>query len=77
VEKSIGQLRRSVPPSDPRAGTGLLILLEHFVGPEIDRLWRLRRAYTETEMDQAPVALHRLEFVRWLVTTGRLTDQLA
>ena len=47
-----------------------------FVGPEIDRLWRLRRDYVETEMDQAPIDLHHLEFARWLVMTGRLTEDL-
>jgi hypothetical protein len=50
---------------------------EGFIGPEIDRLWRLRRDHVETEMDRAPVDLHRLEFVRWLVANGRLTDQVA
>ena len=48
-----------------------------FTAPEIDRLCRLRRAYTESEMDQAPADLRRLEFVRWLVVTGKLTDQIA
>jgi hypothetical protein len=48
-----------------------------FTAPEIDRLCRLRRDYAESEMDQAPVDQRRLEFVRWLVVTGKLTDQIA
>ena len=43
---------------------------------EIKRICRLRREYAENEMDQAPADFHRLEFVRWLVMTGRLTEQL-
>ncbi len=43
---------------------------------EIDRLCRLRKERAENEMDQAPVNLRRLEFVRWLVATGKLTDTL-
>ncbi len=48
-----------------------------FTASEIDRLCRFRRDYAESEMDQTPADLRRLEFVRWLVTTGRLTDQIA
>jgi hypothetical protein len=44
---------------------------------EMDRLTQLRRDYRVGEMDQAPVDYTRLEFARWLVTTGRLTDQIA
>jgi hypothetical protein len=45
---------------------------------EIDRLSRLQRVYAnKTEMDQADLDLRRLRFVRWLVETGKLTDQLA
>lgn len=47
-----------------------------FVGPVIDRLYRLRRNYRMSELDQAPLDLCRLQFVRWLVATGRLSDQL-
>jgi hypothetical protein len=44
---------------------------------EIDRLWRLRRACADrSEMDQAALDLRRLQFTRWLVETGKLTDQL-
>jgi hypothetical protein len=48
-----------------------------FTTQEIDRLYRLRRDYTVSQMDQAPANHRRLEFVRWLVTTGRLSDQIA
>ena len=48
-----------------------------FTASEIDRLCRLRRNYTESELDQAPVDHRRLEFVRWLEVTGKLTDQIA
>jgi hypothetical protein len=53
--------------------------LLHRVGcgeEEIARLSRLRRDYRMGEMDQSPLDLNRLQFVRWLVTTGRLTDHL-
>lgn len=53
------------------------ILLESgFTRVEIDQLSRLRKNYREKESLQAPEFQRRLEFVRWLVTTGRLTDQL-
>lgn len=49
-----------------------------FSAQEIDRLSRLRRVYAKkSEMDQATLDLRHLEFVRWLVQTGKLTDQLA
>jgi len=41
----------------------------------IKRLAHFRRAYTPTSLDQAQLDLKRLAFVRWLVTTGRLTEQ--
>jgi hypothetical protein len=48
-----------------------------FSTQEIDRLCRLRRAYADKgEMDQAALDLRCLQFVRWLVETGKLTDQL-
>lgn len=45
--------------------------------PEIDRLWRFRRNFVVREMNQASADLRHLEFIRWLVVTGRLTDQVA
>ncbi len=48
-----------------------------FAEAEVTRLSKLRREYTEKERLQT-LALHRrLEFIRWLVTTGKITDQLA
>ncbi len=43
---------------------------------EITRLSQFRRAYRANELDQAPADLARLQFVRWLVVHGKLTDQL-
>ncbi len=43
---------------------------------EIDRLTRLRRNYVQKELDQSPADRRRLEFIRWLVATGKLTDQV-
>jgi hypothetical protein len=49
-----------------------------FSAQEIDRLSRLRSMYAKkSEMDQASLDLRHLEFIRWLVKTGKLTDQLA
>jgi hypothetical protein len=44
---------------------------------DITRLYQLRRSYVTNEWDRAPADQSRLRFVRWLVETGRLTDQLA
>ena len=43
---------------------------------EIARLSRLRRDYRMGGLDQPPLDLNRLQFVRWLITTGRLADHL-
>jgi hypothetical protein len=48
-----------------------------FTTLEITRLYKFRRAYIANELDQAPADLARLQFVRWLVVNGKLTDQLA
>ena len=45
-----------------------------FAEAEIVRLSQLRRDYRMCELDQSPLDLKRLQFVRWLVVTGRLTD---
>ena len=47
-----------------------------FTESEIDQLSRLRRNYAEQENAQGLADHRRLEFTRWLVTTGRLTDQI-
>ncbi len=49
---------------------------EGFTEPVIARLYHLRTTYGKSEMDQAVLDSRRLEFVRWLVKTGRLTDQI-
>ena len=45
-------------------------------GIEIDRLYRLRQTFQTSELDQSSLDLNRLQFVHWLVITGRLTDHL-
>ena len=44
---------------------------------EMHRLTRLRHDHDEKERQQALAEHRRLEFVRWLVTTGKLSDQIA
>jgi hypothetical protein len=41
---------------------------------EIERLYRFRDTYVQTHIDQADLDIRHLEFIRWLVSTGRLTD---
>ena len=48
-----------------------------FTKAEIESLERLRRAYSEKSSWLTPAEERRLAFVRWLVTTGRLTEQVA
>lgn len=43
---------------------------------EIERLIRLHQTYQPTEMDQATLDYRHLEFIRWLVLHGKLTEQL-
>ncbi|MBV8696027.1 MAG: hypothetical protein JO125_08670 [Chloroflexi bacterium] len=47
-----------------------------FAEVEMKKLSQLRKQYTEQEKFQEMANYRRLEFVRWLVSTGRLTDQL-
>jgi hypothetical protein len=47
-----------------------------FTEAEIAYLERLRRAYSENSSWLTPAEERRLAFVRWLVTTGRLTEQV-
>ncbi|GER83451.1 MAG: hypothetical protein IRZ31_06660 [Thermogemmatispora sp.] len=44
---------------------------------EMRRLARLREEYAEREQQQALAEHRRLEFVRWLVARGKLSDQIA
>lgn len=48
-----------------------------FAEKEMIQLSRLRSDYNERERRQAAADYRRLEFVRWLVSTGKLTDQIA
>lgn len=43
---------------------------------EIDRLRRLRRNAQATELEQPSLEVKRLEFAHWLVSIGRLTEQI-
>ena len=45
-------------------------------GREIRRLQKFYRRYSINEMDLSSEDLRRLEFVRWLVTTHRLSEQI-
>ncbi len=48
-----------------------------FAEVEMNRLSRLRRDHHEKEKLLALAEHRRLEFVRWLVIVGKLTDQIA
>ena len=48
-----------------------------FAEAEMNRLSRLRRDHNERERLQATADHRRLEFVRWLVSVGKITDQIA
>lgn len=42
-----------------------------FTKSAIDQLYRLRRSYRTSELDQASLDRRRLGFIHWLVTTGQ------
>jgi hypothetical protein len=46
-----------------------------FSQAEIDRLTELRKAFHEQQAWQALIIQRRLEFMRWLVLNGRLTER--
>jgi hypothetical protein len=48
-----------------------------FAEGEMQRLSKLRQDYNEREKRRAIADHRRLEFIRWLVTTGKLSDQIA
>ncbi|TMC18661.1 MAG: hypothetical protein E6J34_16630 [Chloroflexi bacterium] len=48
-----------------------------FAENEMNQLSKLRLYHTEKENQAAAAAHRRLEFIRWLVSTGKLTDQIA
>jgi hypothetical protein len=51
-----------------------MLLERGFIPEQIERLRQLRYTYTERELVQITKERRRLEFARWLVCTGRLTD---
>lgn len=57
--------------------TGEMLYQAEFTASEIDRLEKLRRVYAENKQNHMSENYRRLEFVRWLVTTGKLTEQIA
>lgn len=48
-----------------------------FAEGEMQRLSKLRQDYADQAKRQALADHRRLEFVRWLVTNGRLSEQIA
>jgi hypothetical protein len=44
---------------------------------EMDQLRKFRRDYNEKQKQEALADQRRLEFVRWMVTNNRLTEELA
>jgi hypothetical protein len=48
-----------------------------FTERTIARLYRMRQTYGQDKMDQIALDQRHLEFARWLVQTGRLSDQLS
>lgn len=48
-----------------------------FAEGEVKLLSKLRRDHAERERRNAAAEHRRLEFIRWLVDTGKLTDQIA
>jgi hypothetical protein len=48
-----------------------------FAESEALQLSRLRIDYHEKERRRAVVDRRRLEFIRWLVSTGKLSEQIA
>jgi hypothetical protein len=48
-----------------------------FTQGQVEDLGRLRRAYPAKEMYVTSADQRRLEFVRWLVVTGRMSEQIA
>jgi hypothetical protein len=52
-----------------------ILLKAGFTEAEKDRLYALRRNLTESGRCQELIEYRRLEFVRWLITTGKLTER--
>jgi hypothetical protein len=52
------------------------LLRQGFTERQITRFYRMRRQYAHDEMDQPALDPRRLEFARWLIATGRLTERI-
>ena len=48
-----------------------------FAEHEVIQLSKLRKDYAEQERKQAQATHRRLEFVRWLVSNGKISEQTA
>lgn len=48
-----------------------------FAESEMNRLSQIRKEHKEREKLREAANYRRLEFIRWLVSTGKLTDQIA
>ena len=48
-----------------------------FADGEVQRLSKLRQDYAEREKLREAIDQRRLEFIRWLVTNGKLSEQIA
>lgn len=57
--------------------TSDMLYQTEFTASEIERLERLRQDYAENKYSHMSETYRRLEFVRWLVSTGKLTEQTA
>ncbi|MHB8596416.1 MAG: hypothetical protein ACYDER_06350 [Ktedonobacteraceae bacterium] len=57
--------------------TSEVLRRQGFSQEEIDQLSELRQTIWTRQMQQDKIERRRLEFVRWLVATGRITDQIA
>jgi hypothetical protein len=53
-----------------------MLLVRDLMPEQIERLRQLRSVYIGRELVQITKERRRLEFARWLVCTGRLTDRL-
>jgi hypothetical protein len=62
-------------PSDERKAMEKLRIIG-FTERTIARLNSMRQTYGQDKMDQIALDQHHLEFARWLIQTGRLSDQI-
>ena len=49
---------------------------QEFSQAEIERLFQLRKTLWEKQLRQDTAARRRLEFIRWLVQTGRINEHV-